>query len=217
MSAKFSRIDELSRGDHALLETDDLCWHLLEYTKPLPDQKPWEVGTTNDLILNLKMKVDKRGTSAWYYKEQAIAKAAKLFRGAFSGGNIKRAVLVPIPPSGARTDPLYDDRMVQVLTAAFGEIEGADVRDIFCQHRSMQPSRTAEMRHTVEDLARNYYLDRDLLPPRSPELRHVVCVVDDVLVAGAHFKAAKKVLLAHDPGLHVVGLFLARRVFPAKK
>jgi predicted amidophosphoribosyltransferase len=40
----------------------------------------------------------------------------------------------------------------------------------------------------------------------------VIAVVDDVLTAGAHFKAMKRLLMETFQDAHIVGLFLARRV-----
>ena len=37
-------------------------------------------------------------------------------------------------------------------------------------------------------------------------------LVDDVLTAGSHFRAAKDLLSLNFPGVPVVGLFVARRV-----
>ena len=46
----------------------------------------------------------------------------------------------------------------------------------------------------------------------SPQ--HNVIIFDNVLTTGSHFTAMKQRLLASFPGLNIVGVFLARRVFP---
>jgi hypothetical protein len=59
--------------------------------------------------------VNKRGTAQWKYKERAIGEAAAAFLTALTGDLLNALTLVPIPPSKAKTDPLYDDRLVQML------------------------------------------------------------------------------------------------------
>jgi hypothetical protein len=40
-----------------------------------------------------------------------------------------------------------------------------------------------------------------------------IAVVDDVLTNGTHFRAMKAILKDRFPGVSVVGMFIARRVF----
>jgi hypothetical protein len=41
-----------------------------------------------------------------------------------------------------------------------------------------------------------------------------MAILDDVLTAGTHFRAMSIVLSQRFPGVPIVGLFIARRVFP---
>ncbi|MEX1366594.1 MAG: hypothetical protein AB1Z98_25945 [Nannocystaceae bacterium] len=58
-------------------------------------------------------------------------------------------------------------------------------------------------------LAANYRVNRSLGTPQQS-----IVVFDDVLTTGSHFKAMQQVLTTAFPGVDVLGLFVARRVFP---
>jgi hypothetical protein len=108
---RLTKIDELARPDHYYLTPADDCYFLGEYTA----RKGFAFSATNQLILNFKKSMDKRGTAQWRYKDRAIGEAAAAFRAALTGEWLDIATLIPIPPSKAKTDPLYDDRLVRML------------------------------------------------------------------------------------------------------
>jgi len=110
---RLTEIDDLTRPDHFYLMADDACYFLGEYTA----RKGFAFSPTNQLVLNFKKSLVKRGSQQWKYKEQAIGQAATAFRTALTGDLLDRITLVPIPPSKAKTDPLYDDRLVRMLGA----------------------------------------------------------------------------------------------------
>jgi hypothetical protein len=59
-----------------------------------------------------------------------------------------------------------------------------------------------------DDIAANYAIDEQLRNP-APQ---IIGVFDDVLAAGAHFRAASNILKAAYPSVRIIGLFVARRV-----
>ena len=75
---------------------------------------------------------------------------------------------------------------------------------------SLQAAHESEQRPSVEDLLREYQIDERLANP-APRW---IGVFDDLLTAGTHFVAMKRILAARFPGIRIQGFFIARRVFP---
>ena len=102
-----TEIDQLTRLDHYYRDPDDECYSLGEYTA----RQGYAYSDTSDLILNLKKTPDRRGRPEWRHKERTIIVAAKAPKNAFMKSWLRSATFVPIPPSKAKNDPMYDDRM----------------------------------------------------------------------------------------------------------
>jgi hypothetical protein len=68
---KLQRVDDLIRPEHWFLDSEDHCFFLREYTAGVG----YSHGDTNNLISNLKKKLDRRGRPEWLYKERAIETA----------------------------------------------------------------------------------------------------------------------------------------------
>jgi len=85
-----------------------------------------------------------------------------------------------------------------------------DVRELVVQRSSLRAAHESDQRPSVDDLLRVYQVDENLAnpPPRW------IGVFDDVVTAGTHFVAMKKVLSDRFPGVRISGFFIARRVFP---
>jgi hypothetical protein len=201
----FTAIDDLLRPLHAHLADRDQCYFLREYTSG----RGYAHSETNRLIHNLKKPPDRRGKPEWRYKELAIQQVAREFRENLDLGRLRRVTLVPMPPSKARGDPLYDDRMLRILRAM--DVEGQlDIRELVILSASMPAVHTTVLRPAVADLVAQLSIDdRLVLPPPTS-----IVIVDDVLTTGAHFVTAKTILAARFPGIPIRGLFVARRVFP---
>ena len=202
---RLTQVDELIRPDHSYLTPDDTCYFLGEYTA----RKGFSFSATNNLIINLKKSVSCRGQYQWRYKSTAIKQAAIAFHSAVNEEALNDATLVPIPPSKVKTDPLYDDRMTQVIR----EIRPSpplDVRELIIQRNTTEPAHSLVdgNRPRPEDILALYDIDQNLVKPHP----RLIALFDDVLTTGAHFKAAKSVLIRAFPGIDIVGLFIARRV-----
>ena len=200
----FVAVDDLLRPLYPHLTAADQCYFLREYTAG----RGYAGSETNQLILNLKKPPDRRGTREWRYKERAIRQVAREFRESVNLTALRRVTLVPMPPSKAKGDPLYDDRMLKVLRAV--NVEGQlDIRELLRIRASTDAAHSITLRPRVADLIANMEIDDDLTEPRPRS----IALVDDVLTTGAHFLAAKTVLAAHLPDVPTRGLFVARRVF----
>lgn len=201
MNRRVLEVDALALPDHYYLDGDDTCYYAGEYTAG----EGHAYSDTNQLILNLKKSVDRRGRPEWQYKERAITQAAQIFRAALN--EHARLTLVPIPPSKARTDPAYDDRMLRLLQQVAAN-RPYEVRELVVQVASTPAAHLADRRPTPDELVSNYQLDERLAEP-EPE---TIFIVDDVLTTGSHYKAVKQVLQRRFPKATIYGLFVARRV-----
>lgn len=149
--------------------------------------------------------MDRRGTSEWRYKGIAINESARLLRSAIKAE--AQLTMVPIPPSKAKTDPLYDDRIVQILAAAC-EGRASEYRELILQRESVMAAHMSDVRPTPDELAANYQINEAAAqpPPKT------VLLLDDVLTTGCHFKASQRVLHERFPNANIFGIFIARRV-----
>lgn len=200
----FTEIDDLLRPLYAHLTARDQCYFLRVYTSG----RGFAHGATNDLILNLKKTPDRRGRPEWRYKEAAIRQVAQEFRTSLDLQALRRVTLVPMPPSKRADDPLYDDRMLQVLRVMDTE-RALDIRELLRVSASTEPAHAMLARPSIEDLVANMEIDDTCAQPTPTS----IALVDDVLTTGAHFVAAKRILTTRFPGVSVRGLFVARRVF----
>jgi|SRR5579862_153524 len=196
-----TKLDELYLPDHWYLDSTDECYFGGEYTAG----RGFSHSATNQLILNLKKKMERRGQPDWRYKGQAIRETARNLRASLTPEFLSGATFVPVPPSKVAGDPEYDDRMTQILQLLG---DGVDVRQLVFQSEGMHDAHTALVRPSPTALYQNYEIDDALTDPEPS----VIAVVDDVLTTGAHFKAMKRILLETFPEASVVGLFLSRRV-----
>lgn len=200
--SRFTKVDDLTRPHHHNLTPDDTCYFLGEYTA----RRGYAFSATNDLIINLKKPMDRRGRSEWGYKQWAIQRAAESFRNAISPLQLDAITFVPVPPSKAKTDPLYDDRLLQMLHL-IRPAPPLDIRELIIQNSSMNAAHESDDRPSQEELESAYVVDKNLL--HAPKA--TIAVVDDLLTTGTHFRAMKAVILRELPDTHIVGLFIARR------
>jgi hypothetical protein len=201
MSIRLQKIDDANRGDHYYLADDDECFFLYEYTSGAG----WRGGETNQLIHNLQKK---KGDGGYNYKAPAIVKCAKNFSETINPKWLVEATLVPVPPSKARTDPQFDDRMERVCKSIRSP-DPVEVRELVHQLNSTDTFKGGQRKPPAE-LGANYQIDEAELAAA----KGAIGVVDDVLTTGSHFKAVKNKILAARPGVKVVGFFVARRTFP---
>lgn len=200
---RFSKVDGPLREDHSYLNESDNCYFIGQYTA----RRGFAYSATNQLIFNLKKSVDRRGRPEWRYKEEAIRTVAGVFRENLPGNALDRWTFVPVPPSQARTDPDYDDRMVQVL-AAVRRDPPLDIRELVVQRQRTVPVHRGGERLRPAELESLYSIDEgSAYPPPS-----VLAIVDDMLTTGARFRAIDSILQRRFPEARIFGLFIARRV-----
>lgn len=199
---RLTRIDNLTRPDHHHLTETDECYFMGEYTA----RRGYTYSRTNSLISNFKKPMDRRDRPEWHYKSSAIASAASAFRKALEPEALNLLTFVPIPPSKAREDPLYDNRLTQMLYA-IRRRPPLDVRELLFQTISTRAIHEQDLRPSPEEIAALYRVDSNLTRP----IPSVTAIVDDILTTGAHFRAAETLLSSQFPGTDILGLFIARR------
>lgn len=206
--SRLTKVDALA-SDHWHLGKSDECYFFGEYTAG----GGYQFSPTNQLIFNLKKSVERRDKPDWRYKKQAIRTVAAAFRKAIKPEALDRITFVPIPPSKAKTDPLYDERITELLLAIRPR-PPLDVRELIIQRNSTLAAHETSNRPTPEDLEAGYTLDMELAatPPQD-----LIAIVDDLLTTGAHFRAAKAVIRKQFPETPIVGIFVARRVPTAEE
>lgn len=199
-------IDETNQSDHYRLEASDKCHFLFEYTSG----ESYSYSLTNSLILNLKKKPSQSSRPGYHHKAADIAKCSRLLRETLNPKWLENGTLVPVPPSKQRTHPDYDDRMSRICRGISSN-HAHDVRELVVQTRSMDAAHESPLsRPTIADLLSAYQID-EVLCSHEPTS---IAIFDDVLTAGTHFKAMQSVLRRRFPSVPIVGIFIARRVFP---
>lgn len=198
---KLLLIDEIAIRDHYYLNLGtDKCFYYFKYTA----DKGYSYSKTNNLILNFKKKLDKRGEGHFRYKREAIIEIANLLS-RLNQNTIDNSTFVPIPPSKSKENPLYDDRMVQVLNIGLRG-RNADIRELVYQTTDTVECHLSGNRD-IAALEEILKIDETL----SDGVREYIVIVDDVLTTGCHYIAMKNILLKRFPEAKIIGLFIARR------
>jgi len=203
---RFLKIDDSNRGDHYYLSVDDVCYYVYEYTPGAGF-----TGDGNQLIVNLKKKMDRKARPDWKYKGRAIRTCTAILSANINEQWLRVGTLVPVPPSKAQDDPMYDDRIAQVLRGIQRPF-AVDIRELVRQSQSTRASHESEGdRLSPDELEAVYSIDEAEVAVREPAK---IAVVDDMLTTGAHFVAMKRVLSRRFPRASIVGIFITRRVLP---
>ena len=137
-AAGITKIDDLTRPDHSYLTAADVCYFLGEYTA----RKGFAFSATNQLIFNLKKGMERQGRPEWPHKARTTQRVAEALRTALNDRARQTMTFVPVPLSKAKTDPLYDDRLVQVLHDLWPG-QATDVRVMPQRRRSREGRRRA--------------------------------------------------------------------------
>lgn len=200
------KIDELTINSYRYLCPEDEVYYLGEYTP----RKGAGFSHMNQLVLNYKKEVDRKGKPEWQYKEKAIKEIAGLFRQSILhtksiAQRASTATLVPIPPSAAKNAENYDDRNMKLLQSIMPQ---GDIRELIIQKQSREPLHSSKHRKPA-DLMGNYSLNTALTTPAISE----IWLFDDVLTLGTHFRAVREFLTKVFPEIKIAGFFVARSVY----
>jgi len=205
LTLRLLQIDETNVGAHWHLGPQDRCFYIWEYTSG----RDYSFSQTNNLINNLKKKPT-ASQAQLNYKAGAITRCGLALRQTLNVEWLRTATLVPVPPSKSPDHPDYDDRMLRVAQA----MPHHDIRNLVRQVGDFVPSHERAgqglNRISLEELLEAYSIDESLAAP--PPVR--IAILDDVLTNGTHYLAMKMKLAERFPQAEIIGLFIARRVFP---
>jgi hypothetical protein len=199
----FIKIDELRRSDHEYLIEEDECYYLMEYI-PI---KHGIYNPENDIIMNFKKKMDRKGKAEWPYKAIDTKRIAQFFIQTLAARKKPDIIFVPIPPSKVKGDPMYDDRMVQLVSLITDGCPNSEYREILSINKNMPSFHNSEDRPSPEELIKYLHVDKALCKNK----KKIIVIVDDILTSGSHFKACKQLLKEQFPGSQIIGLFIGRR------
>ena len=188
--------------EHRYLDSNDECFYYGEFTAGMG----FSHSETNQLIHNFKKTIDRKELPEWRYKEVAIKKIAELIRNSLNKS--LTITLVPTPPSKAKDDLLYDNRIPQALDLACRNLDNIEFRELVVQKTTLPPFHVSGNKLGPGELVEVYKIDSSLIAP-APER---IIVVDDVITTGSHFKAMKTILSKQYPNALIKGIFIARRV-----
>lgn len=197
---------QLDNDSYRYLDDGDYCYHFLEYTSG----GGFRVSQGNQQILNLKKRPNSTDNEL-YYKRKAVE-----FWGDLLSTELNLAVsatnstFVPMPCSKPIGHQDYDDRMLRVLRRMARNTPQLDIRELLIQDRARTSQHEGE-RLTPDQIAS--YLSIDQAALELPIKENLV-VVDDVITMGASFKAAKIMVEREGIRTQVVGLFLAKTIWP---
>jgi predicted amidophosphoribosyltransferase len=159
----------------------------------------FKAGKTNSLIANYKKNVDSP-QGELYYKKKAIREVSQYIKKDFD--ELKdNFTFIPIPPSKAKDEPLYDDRNLKCLNLALN----CNVIDIISFKETHESFHITGKRLPPDELIKNLEINNVEIKTKN------ILLFDDFLTSGSHFKACKNLLQQFYPDKVVYGLFIARR------
>lgn len=206
-----TRIESPEIEEHHWLcqEDDDTCYYVLgDYTA----NKGYAHSHVNDLIQNLKKPMDRQGSPEWRHKRRVIREAARALTEALASEwreYLRQSIVIPIPPSAIRDDPLYDDRLERIL----GRVDQAislEVRELLVRRESREPDHLQAP--TGKRNPSRHRGELELVRGRLEPHQGLFLLFDDIITSGATYIGCKRILLEAVPDADVRGLFLARCV-----
>lgn len=201
-----NRLTRLDNDSYTYFSDDDECYHYGEYTSG----GGFKASVTNNKIFSLKTKPT-ASSGALYHKQQAIAYWGSVISATI---NIARIVgsttFVPMPCSKSEDHADYDDRMLRVLQVLKRSHPTIDIRPILTQ-TTARPSQHQGGRLRPSQLMQSMEINDKYL--NTPLNRNII-ILDDVVTMGASFNAAKTIISKQPEVNKVIGLFLAKTVWP---
>jgi len=199
MTPLWKKLD-ISQEDVRYILEDDQIYYAREYISG----RKYDASEANNLIQNVKKPVERKALPEWRHKLLAIAK----FAGEISRllKDNKEYVFAAIPTSKCKSDPEYDSRLEDTLTALKRKKNNIIIQEPISANQTMLPVHLGGTRDP-ETIYRN-----QLWNGFNVETDHII-LIDDVLTWGSHFKAYKRMILEHYPEMEIIGIFWAKTIW----
>ena len=198
VSCKWQRIDTNPiQFPPRWLEPGDYCYFAREYTPGAG----FTESETNDLIVNIKKPVDRKGKREWCWKEDAIKRFAKELSQLLDGNY----TVTCVPSSKAKNDPLYDSRIEDTLHLL------RQNNPKICIEYPIVRTKSVLAKH--KGGVRDPNIECNSLEWVGFQKDHSqIIIVDDVITSGAGFKTCQRIILENISSMQVIGVFWARSI-----
>lgn len=201
---RLTQIDDLFRKDHSYLQPEDECYFFSDYQARQLSQ----LSEPTQLIRNLKKTVDRKGMPEWHYKGLAIQKCAQLLAVSVIPELLDHCIWAAAPTSKLKADPLYDNRLEQVLAQAAHRNPKLQTLMMLERHIVIGAAHTTS---SSRPKPIDHVNSTKVLLVALPVDTKTIVVFDDVLTTGCTFRACKSMLMKQYPTVSVKGVFVARR------
>lgn len=203
-----TRLVRIEVGSSPRLVDGDECYHIGEYQA----RGTFQAGETNQLITNLKIPVPVPAHRL-KYKARAIATCGDMLAQVLNHEFLRdRVTLVPMPGSYPVGHPEHDDRIEKVCRRLGQRISGGvDIRVALETTAARCPQHSRSTRATVAELLATMRLSPSM---GTGALKPCALVIDDVFTLGTSFRAARTLLLTAPGVQRIVGVAIARTVWP---
>ena len=182
------------------IESSEVCYCLGDY---LPLSRSGGLyAPMSSLVCNLKKTPNHRCTN---YRGSAITQVVTCLS---EVSNLEQFTIVPMPSSKLPCDPEYNPVLIEILEQLRQRNGGIQYLELIKNTTARQASHLSQIRTRVDELVESWEIDEGLVNQCKP----YVMLFDDVLTSGAHYTAAKTMLMKRMPELTIKGLFIARTV-----
>jgi predicted amidophosphoribosyltransferase len=106
----------------------------------------------------------------------------------------------------------FDNRMMFALEKASAQFSNVDRRELILCKESFQSSHLSGTSRPSKDTLKN---NMEINEDEVEDLRDHIILFDDIITAGAHFKACKELIQERFPTKKITGVFIARRDWDA--
>ena len=205
MQIKWRKLPEKSSHSHKHIKNDDICIYSREYVS-----EGYTASQTNSLISNFKKSPFKKTTnpSEWWHRQKAIEQfkieIEQLFR---ENLNI---TITAIPSSKHKNDPEYDNRFEDLFNELLKSRANLNIEWPIEIKQTIQASHTGGKREP-EYIKGNYTWKGFKQTPKT------LCVFDDVLTKGGHFRAVSDFLRENGYKGRIIGIFWSRTISPEQQ